>query len=260
LQNNNLEPLLKKAEEQEKKYEWLESADFYDEASGLVQEDYEKASEIHERIGYCFLRAAFQAETNEQFRRILRQSADAYKKTISLFQKTETEDKEAKICHAKAMIAYVKARLTPDVAKRRKFLAELWKLENDALKLYKKTGNQLAIGKMYNNLSEWSREKQFLESRWLELKRLIIEGINYANKAIKTLSKTKDNYELARAYCWIIVHYGTALYFRALDTGDVMNQQILELRPRKKGLELAEATQDAYLITRLKGIGAGSEL
>jgi tetratricopeptide (TPR) repeat protein/KaiC/GvpD/RAD55 family RecA-like ATPase len=248
LQGSNLESLLKKAKEKEKKYEWLESADFYEEASSLVQEDYEKASELRERIGYCFLRAAFQAETNEQFRRILKQSADAYEKTISLFQKSITEDKEAKICHAKAMIAYVNARLTPDITKRRKILAELWKFENDALKLYKKTANQLAIGKTYNNLSEWLFEKQNLESRWSEIKRSMIELIDYGEKAITALSDAGDEYELARAYCSISRDYGLAMYFRVFDISDQTNKK--NLKYQKMALELSEKTGDAYLISR----------
>jgi KaiC/GvpD/RAD55 family RecA-like ATPase/tetratricopeptide (TPR) repeat protein len=251
------EPLLDKAKQQEKKYNWLEAADLYEQASSLASKDLAKAAELRERIGYCFLRAAFQAETNEQFRGRMEQSVKAYEKTAELNHKTEEKDKEAKIFHAKAMIAYVNARLTPDITKRRKHIAELWKLENDALELYKKTGNQLAIGKMYNNLSEWSQEKQFLESRWLELKRLIIEGINYANKAIKTLSKTKDKYELARAYCWISVHYGTAMWFRAFDIGEETNKKFLKYY--KKALDLAEAIGDAYLISQLKKFAAFSE-
>ena len=249
LQGSNLESLLKKAKEQEKKYEWLESANFYEEASNLLQQDYEKASELRERIGYCFLRAAFQAKTNEQFRSRLRQSANAYKNTISLLQRSNTEEKEAKICHTKAMIAYVNARLTPDITKRRKILAELLKLENDALKLYKRTGNQLAIGKTYNNLSEWLFEKLDLESRWSEIKKSTIECIDYGEKAITALSDTEDEYELARAYCSISKYYSLAKWFRVFDISDQTNKQILKYL--KMCLELSEKTGDAYLISRV---------
>jgi len=248
LQGSNLESLLKKAKEQEKKYEWLQAADSYEEASSLVQQDYEKASELHEQIGYCLLRAAFQAKTNEQFRRILKQSADAYENTISLFQKSKTENKEAKICHAKAMIAYVNARLTSDIAKRRKILAELWKLEKAALELYKKTGNQLTIGKTYNNLSEWLLEKQGLESTWSEIKRTMLEGIDYGEKAITALSEAGNEYELARAYYWISRYYSQAKWFRVYDISDQTNKQLLQYI--KMALELSEKTGDAYLIGR----------
>ncbi|MGD9130035.1 MAG: ATPase domain-containing protein [Candidatus Bathyarchaeota archaeon] len=243
-----MESLLKKAKKCEKKYDWPAAAEIYEEASSLVQEDYEKASEIQERIGYCFLRAAFQAETNKQFKKMLKQSADAYKKTINLFQKTETEDKEAKICHAKAMIGYVNARLTSDIKKRRKILAELLKLENNTLKLYKKTGNQLAIGKTYNNLSEWLFEKLDLESKWSEIKKSMLECIDYGEKAITALSNTGDECELARAYCSISKYYGLAMWFRVFDIVDQTNKQFLKYL--KMALELSEKTEDAYLISR----------
>jgi len=248
MQGSNLKSLIKKAKEQEKKYQWLESADSYKEASSLLQQDNKKASELHERIGYCSLRAAFQAETNKQFRNRLKQSADAYQKTISLLQKIKTEDKEAKINHAKAMIAYVNARLTPDIAKRRKFLAELWKLENGALELYKETCNQLAIGKTYNNLSEWLFEKQQLESTWSEIKRTMLEGIDYGEKAITALSDVGDEHELARAYGWISRYYGLGKWFRVYDISDQTNKKMLKYH--KMALELSEKTGDAYLISK----------
>ena len=216
LQGSNLDFLLKKAKEQEKKYEWLDSADFYKEASSLVQEDYAKASEIQERIGYCFLRAAFQAETNEQFRSRLRQSADAYQKTISLYQKTLTEDKEAKINHAEAMVAYVRARVESNIPKKRKLLAEWEKLENDALKYYEKVGNKLAIGKICNELVERSLDKRTLASNWNDIKENMLQAVNYAEKAIDALSEVDNDYELTRAYLIAYSSYFAALWFRAL--------------------------------------------
>ena len=249
LQNINFDSLLKKAKKRERKYDWFAAAEIYKEAFSLVQEDYEKTSEIHERIGYCFLRAAFQAETNEQFRRILKQSAESYKNTFSLLQKSITEDKEAKICHVKAMVAYLNARLIPDIAKRRKLIDEVWKLENDALKLYKKTANQLAIGKTYNNLLEWLFEKQQLESSWSEIKRTMLEGIDYGEKAITTLSDARDEYELARAYGWIIRYYGLGKWFRVYDISDQTNKKILKYH--KMALDLSKKTGDAYLISRV---------
>ena len=249
LQNINFDSLLKKAKKRERKYDWFAAAEIYKEAFSLVQEDYEKTSEIHERIGYCFLRAAFQAETNEQFRRILKQSAESYKNTFSLLQKSITEDKEAKICHVKAMVAYLNARLIPDIAKRRKLIDEVWKLENDALKLYKKTANQLAIGKTYNNLLEWLFEKQQLESSWSEIKRTMLEGIDYGEKAITTLSDARDEYELARAYGWIIRYYGLGKWFRVYDISDQTNKKILKCH--KMALDLSKKTGDAYLISRV---------
>ena len=120
MQNNDQpNPLLDKAKEQEKSYNWIGSADFYEQASSWVYEDFLKAAELRERIGYCFLRAAFQAATNEEFRSRLKQSVEAYEKTAELHNKTEAEDKEAKINHAKAMVAYVGSRCTKDIPKRR---------------------------------------------------------------------------------------------------------------------------------------------
>jgi hypothetical protein len=61
LKDSNLESLIEKAKELEKKYDWIQAADFYEEAASKVQEDSMKTAELREPIGYCFLRAAFQA-------------------------------------------------------------------------------------------------------------------------------------------------------------------------------------------------------
>jgi hypothetical protein len=60
---------LAQAEEKEKTYDWLGAAEFHKKALAQVlkQEEFLKAGEVEERIGYCLYRAAFQAVTNEDF-------------------------------------------------------------------------------------------------------------------------------------------------------------------------------------------------
>jgi KaiC/GvpD/RAD55 family RecA-like ATPase len=246
LPNVNLEPLLKKAKKCEKKYDWLAAAEIYEEASRLVQEDSMKVTELRERIGYCFLRAAFQAETNEQFRSKLQQSAEAYEKVVDVHQETEVEDKEARINRAKAMVAYVNALYTKDTPKRRGLLDKWWKLENDALNYYEKVNDLLAIGRVCNDLVEKSVDRLVLESNWEGIRNRLLESIDYGEKAIIALSDAGDKYELACAYCSISRYYGLAMWFRALDIGKETHKKILKYR--KMALELSEKTGDAYLI------------
>jgi hypothetical protein len=239
------EPLLDKAKQQEKKYNWLEAADLYEQASSLASKDLAKAAELRERIGYCFLRAAFQAETNEQFRGRMEQSVKAYEKTAELNHKTEEEDKEAKIFHAKAMAAYVSGRRSPDIQQRRTLLDEWFKFENKALEIYEKIGDPLSIGRTYNNLAEWSMERQHLESRWLALKNSMLECVSFGEKAIKALSQVEDEHELARAYTWIVYHFGTASHFKAIDIDEQVGQKLRSYIT--KAGELSKNVGDAYL-------------
>ena len=65
-----LEPLLNKAKELEKRFDWLGAVDFYEKAFGLALrlEDFLEAAEVREQVGFCFFKAALQAERHEDFR------------------------------------------------------------------------------------------------------------------------------------------------------------------------------------------------
>ena len=79
MQNNTSESLLKKAKELEKKYQWLKAAEYYIKASNFASErkDLRKAAEIEERIGFCFLKATRQVQTNTEFRKYVKRSIQA---------------------------------------------------------------------------------------------------------------------------------------------------------------------------------------
>lgn len=85
--------LLNKANELEKRYDWLGAVDFYEKAFGLALklEDFLKAAEIREQMGFCFFKAALQAETHEDFRSRMKLAAGAYERATELFEKVEEE-------------------------------------------------------------------------------------------------------------------------------------------------------------------------
>ena len=68
MSNNKIRPLLEKAKAHEKRYDWVGAADFYDQASNIILDNFLKNAELIECVGYCFLKAAFQAKTNKEFR------------------------------------------------------------------------------------------------------------------------------------------------------------------------------------------------
>ena len=61
-----MEEILHQAEQLEKEYDWLGASTLYEKALNLLPEDdYSRKGEMHERLGYVFYRAAFQAESND---------------------------------------------------------------------------------------------------------------------------------------------------------------------------------------------------
>ena len=129
-----LAPLLEKTKELEKRYDWLDAADFYEQAYSLVSEDFLKAAELQERIGFCFFKAARQADTNDIFRDRMDLAVKAYNKSAELLQSVEKNGKLARISHAKALVAYASSWLERDRTKKGKLLGEWWRLENETLK------------------------------------------------------------------------------------------------------------------------------
>jgi KaiC/GvpD/RAD55 family RecA-like ATPase/tetratricopeptide (TPR) repeat protein len=209
-----LEPLLEKAKELEKRYNWLDAADFYEQAYSLVSEDFLKAAELQEQIGFCFYSAARQADTNGVFSDRMELAVKAYKKSSELLQSIEKNGKHAKISHVKALVAYASSCLERDRTKKGKLLGEWWRLENEALEEYEKDGDLINIGKTCNNLLHFSQEYRFwLPTDFQDIKRMMDELLNLGEKSIKVLSGLGDDYELARAYSYTGLYYSVGVWW-----------------------------------------------
>jgi len=249
---------LNKAEELEKAYDWLSAEDFYEKAFdlSLKLEDFLKAAEIREQMGFCFFKAALQAEKHEDFRSRMNLAAEAYERAVELFERGEEEGKRPKINHSKALAAYVSSWLATDPSKKRELLDECRRLEKGILKDYEEAGDNLSYGKVSNELLEiCSIHRLWLSLSWSELEGIIEEVLDYGEKAILALSQAGDNYELALAYCWTSNCYGWALWLRAL------KEKMEELVEKcfsysENALKLSEEIGDPYLIS-MAANGAG---
>ena len=244
-------PLLNKAKELEKRYEWLGAVDFYEKAFGLALklEDFLKAAEICEQMGFCFYRAALQAETHKDFRSRMKLAVGAYERATELFEKVEEEGKRARINHSRAMAAYLSSWLAADPSEKRELLDECRRLEKEVLKDYEETGDRLGYGKVCNELLEISLiYRLWLALDWPELEGIMIEALDYGEKAIVALSEVGNDCELARAYSWTSFHYTFAVWFRALEEKrEEFGQKCLSYS--KNALKLSEKIGDPYLIS-----------
>ena len=249
-----LVPLLEKAKELEKRYDWLDAADFYEQAYSLVSEDFLKAAELQERIGFCFFKAARQADTNDIFRDRMDLAVKAYNKSAELLQSVEKNGKLARISHAKALVAYASSWLERDRTKKGKLLGEWWRLENETLKEYEKVGNKIAIGKTCNNLLHFSQEYRFwIPTDFQDVKRMMDELLNLGEKSIKILSGLGDDYELARAYSYTGLYYVVAVWW----IGDrVKEAQQKSIEYSQKALMLSEKIADSWLSARTNDIAS----
>ena len=241
---------MKRAGVEEKGYNWVEAARLYEQAakSFLGEEMVEEAAEIRGRMGFCFYRAAMQAETHEDFRGRMRGAAGAYERAAKLFEKVEEEGKRARINHSKAMAAYASSRLATDPSEKRGLLDECCRLGKEALKDYEEAGDRLGYGRMCNDFLEGClNHRIWLGLNWPEMERMTEEGFSCGEKAIVALSEVGDDYELARAYCWTSFYYGLAVFVRALkEKREEFGQKCSSYS--KKALKLSEKIGDPYLI------------
>ncbi|MGD9131413.1 MAG: ATPase domain-containing protein [Candidatus Bathyarchaeota archaeon] len=243
-----LEPLLEKAKELEKKYEWLQAAELYKKASKILfeEKDFVNAAELAERLGYCYFKAADQAGTNKEFRKHMKQAVQAYRKESELLEKTIVETKQVEIDHVTALIALVEAVLERNLLKKRKLLDKWWTLENQVINAHEKSGDLSSAGKVCNEILEYSRRHRFwFALNYSEYEKNSEEYRKLVEKAIQTFSKLNDEYELARAY-FLATFYHSFTGFEKPEDREQFTQKAREYS--KKALELSHKTGDPWLI------------
>jgi tetratricopeptide (TPR) repeat protein len=249
-----MEEILHQAEQLEKGYDWVEAAGLYEEALKLLPEDdFLRKAEIHEHLGYAFYRAAFQAETNEEFRSRLHQSTVAYGEAIEFYGRQKESMKTARTFRCNAMIAYLGYWLTPETKEKKKLIDECWRLTKNALETFE-ARNAIEYGKTFNELSA-SVEIGFYFCETCETReKMIREAANYGEHAISSLSSLGDHYELARAYaktaaCTSVVGY----YFANLEEKTKYLQKAKDYWFKAK--ETSEETAFTELPSLLFGCG-----
>jgi KaiC/GvpD/RAD55 family RecA-like ATPase/tetratricopeptide (TPR) repeat protein len=252
LQKGNLESLLEKAKELENKYEWLQAAENYRKAAELVltKKDILKAADLNERIGFCYYRASLQAQSNAEFRRILKFSILAYEKESEFLKGIETEELQLKRIHADALTSYAKSWYKTNPKTIKKLCNKWWTLENKLLRAHESAGDLHSVGRTCNDLLEYSTfDRYWLASNFLEHKEMYEESLLLAEKAIKIFSSLDDKYELSRAYLSICWYYGMIEGFEEDEN------KLIQISHRckdmaNKALELSQEIGDAWLISR----------
>jgi len=247
LDNGSLEVLLDKAKESEKKYEWLHAADIYCKVSDSVLEknDFLKAGGIQDFIGFCYFKAALQAETKPQFNDRMKLAGQFYERAANLFGNSEEIIGIIRADNSKAWSVYCNAWLETAFLKKRQLLNEWWNLKSKVLREYREIGNQIAIAKTCNDMIEGSIDcRYWLGSNWDASRQIKEELISLGETAIQILTRVENDYELARAYCW-------TSWICLIDNGTVRgNPDEIEkgITYSERALVLSNKTKDAWLI------------
>jgi len=250
-----VEEILHQAERLEKQYDWLGAAESYEKALNLLSEDdFSKKDEIHERLGYAFYRAGFQAENSSEFRQRLNQAINNYAKAKEIYQKLNEPTKTGRILRCDATIAYIGYWLASEAPEKKRLLDECWRLTKDAAKAFEEVGDALEYGKTYNQLASSAFLAYVLEWDFQVGEKIIREAMELGERAVTLLSSVGDPYELARAYVKAAFYLITFGYYFIPDLDE-------RERHRQKGqgyLQKASKLSEEATLLALSSTSGGS--
>jgi len=242
-----LESIIDQAEESERKYGWLQAAQLYEQALLAVgKKDFLRKEEIQEKIGYCFHRAAFQADTNEEFKLRMALSVEAYEEASKLFEVVEDPAKQIKTGYAHARALYSKSWIV-EWSKRSALLDECWKLNVESLKTHDEAGDQTLYGKMCNELLTCLSDRLWFAWDWQERKNIVVEAVEYGEKALKALSEARDDNELARTYYLLSFFLSETSFHESVEKQWKTSQKGSTYA--EKAIEISKKVDDLYLIS-----------
>ncbi len=195
-----MEEILRQTKRLESDYDWFGAAKLYEKAlEPEHMEEFSSIEDIHEQMAYALYRFAFQAKTNEEFRERLDRSSKTYEKTIEFYEKRHDSTVKAGIMRCDAMIAYIGYWLALKTDDRKKLINDCWKTTCKALKVFEETGEESEYGKTFNQLSHSADLAFCLEWNSRTREEIMREATRCGEQAVKSLSKSEDQRELATA-------------------------------------------------------------
>jgi hypothetical protein len=231
----------------EREYKWLEAAEVYGRALEAVEEeDFFKKGKIQEKIGFCFNRAALQADKQGVFNERTRKAIKAYETASSTFALSDSANQASSV-RCKALALYCAQYLQKEHDEVRKSLYSILELQKKAFEMYKNCGD--AAGKITQcreviqtilDLYEYeiSRDKH------IELADL---GLVYSEEAIQISLDLKNERDLADVY-----YIASELHGRGRDIFTNENRREACEKKREEYLGRAQELADKIgdLITR----------
>ncbi len=206
--NQSLQRILTKAEKKEKEFSWLDSAKFYEKALDRIVKlkDFLKshsylveAGDIQERIGFCFYRAAMQAENQEEFRERTLKAIQTYEKARRFYEKSKDE-KSARMSRCGAFAKFLDSLIASDASEKRTLRDESLELIDKALAAFSESKEMLEYGRTYNGLPFLFFWRIILEWDKDTLKTIVKRGLEWGEKAVAMVSEMNDLYEVAKTH------------------------------------------------------------
>jgi len=251
--NGHLNSILNQAKKKEKKHDWVRAVEFYEQALDVVgKQDLLRKGEVQKRIGYCFCRGAFQAETQEEFKNRMLEAVEAYEKAAEEHENVDP----AKALYCQAMALYAKSWVHVEASQKKNALDECGRLLREAMKAFEAAEDHLNYGKTCNALQLCLWDKRLLEWDWADVKAGLEEAILHGHNAVSTFSKVGDEGELAWAYILAGLN-SFAARFLGEERMEELGQTALSYAER--ALEISKKLGDGYLIAWSNWLAAATQ-
>jgi len=262
-QRANIEKVLEKAVEMEKKYNWPAASKLYEQAFGVIQtSDFLKKGEIQERIGFCLYRAAIQAESQEEFRERMQHAIEAYKNAYGFYERLPSKQPAARKFRCDAVVNYLDYWLSSNPSEKRKRLDACLELEDKALAAFLESGDLQEYRRTYNDLPLVFFFRVFLERDRQTLKSILERGLEWGAKAIAEPSELGNSYEIAATYLTIATCLSDAGFYLIAESEEIDRYRLKAVKYLGKAVELSKKANDAVLLGLAHlwlGINSGEE-
>ena len=246
--------LLVCVEKKEKEYDWIGAGEFYEDIlrRSLKQQDFLRAGEAAERIGYCLQRGAMQAKSRAEFEKRIKLAIGTYRRAQHIYESSSHQAKAGRELRSMAVANYLSYWLAPRGVEKRKLLDECIELESKALAQFELDGNMLEYCKTYNALWLVFYLRGFLEWDRHALLRLIRRGTEWGKKTVSALSEVDNPKEVAWAYfvlasCQSFMSSLDAIGLCVAETEEAERNRTKVVATLEKSLSLSEKLDDSFL-------------
>ena len=236
-------------------YLWSEAAEIYSEAAdALPPTSYQMLGALHEAIGYCYSRAAYQSTEKEEFRNHIQEASRYYEAAYTYYGNSLDQNDAAKQVHCDAQSRYLKSWLCEDPHERKELLDTVLVIGKDAVEKWSKNGDPASYHSRCNEFLTYLYSKLELVTDHAEIKNMIEEALECGEAVLNAVEKETDATQstLTRYLLSIIFADRPMSVYESVTKQQVMMQKSLNYA--QMAYTSARGLGDLYLVGRTSGI------
>jgi tetratricopeptide (TPR) repeat protein len=220
----------------EREYDWRGAAEAYEKALRLASESRTPLDgDILERKAYALYRAAFQADSNEEFKTCIDSAIDEFERAKLAYSGSTNETPSPLAIRCEAMISLSKYNRTSDGVQKKDAILRSWMLATQSLDGLEKTGNGPEFARTCDVLEGAAALSFAYSGSAEEMRNLTENALRYCERAIELLQTSNEDERLARAYISAARHTTLSRFMSQPSKKEKLDRRALELV--MKGLE-----------------------